>query len=361
VTGLDVGRRSPATRREQQAEWESRELMHAALLHQFGNGAVVRVGAVFERHVLEEVAAEVARRIQNIPRGRQFLEHRRARFLIEAVKQVVRAGSQRARVALLAEAHNLAALELRWLGKVGGDVLGAEFRTPAPSLVESAISRTPMLGRQFGEWFSDWVPRATEAKVVARVRAGMLAGETTPQIVRSLQGTGAAGYADGKLAESRRAIATIVRTTMTHTATVARDETFRENDDVVEHVGWIATLDLRTCPICAVLDGKTWPTNDAHPVPPNHPGCRCSLVPRIGPVVGKRAALGGPVDARTTYPAWLRAQSPADQDLVIGKAKAAAWRAGDLRFEQVVNDSWTRVRTWGELAEALGLPAKNRR
>lgn len=353
MTSLDVRRRgSGGDRRDLQDEWENRELMHAVLKHQFGNGAAIRVGAVFERHVLEEIAAEVARRIQNIPRGRQFLEHRRARFLVEAVKQVVRKGSERARDALLAEARDLAGLEVRFLAKTGHDVLGAQFRTPAPALVEAAITKTPMLGRRFGEWFDDWIPRATESRIVARVQAGMLAGESTPQIVRSLQGTPVMRYADGKLAESRRAVSMLTRTTMTHTSSVARDTTFRDNADVVERVRWIATLDLRTSLICAGLDGKTWSTTEPHPSPPAHPNCRSTLAPAIGPVVGKRAALGGRVDAKTEYSDWLRTRSPREQNWVLGRTKGDAWRAGKLSIDEMVDESLTRNLTLDELRRA---------
>jgi SPP1 gp7 family putative phage head morphogenesis protein len=355
VTSLDTPRRGrdrDRSRRELQAEWEDRELMHAVLKNQFGNGAAIRVGAVFERHVLEEVAAEVARRVQNIPRGRQFMEHRRARFLVEAVKQIVRQGSDRAREKLLAEARELAGIEVRFLSRMGKDVLGVSFRTPAPALVEAAITRQPMLGRTFGEWFEDWIPRATEARIVGRVRAGMIAGESTPQIIRSLQGTPALRHADGKLVESRRAVTMLTRTTMTHTSSAARNLTFERNTDVVTRVRWISTLDLRTSVICASLDGKTWASDEPHPSPPQHPNCRSTLAPAIGPQIGKRAALGERVDAQTSFKDWLRTRSPADQDAVLGKTKAAAWRAGRLRIDDMVDAALTRTLTLDELARA---------
>jgi hypothetical protein len=210
---------------------------------------------VFEKHVLSEVAAEVARRIVNIPKGRQFVEHRRARFMVDAVKQIVRKGSDKARAALLREAAELADIETRFLARLGRDVLGAQFRTPAPSLVEAAITRTPMMGRSFGEWFTDFVPRQTETRVVARVQAGMVAGESTDQILRGLQGTKAAGYTNGELARSRTALKAMTQTTMTHTSSHARDLTFRKNADVVPKVRWVSTLDLRTTPMC--FDGST--------------------------------------------------------------------------------------------------------
>ena len=346
------GRSQDRSLAELQAEWENRELLHAVLKAQFGNGAAIRVGAVFERHVLQEVADEVSRRIVNIPAGRQFMEHRRARFLVDAVKQIVREGSDRAKTKLLDEAKALAGVEVRFLQKAGKDVLGAQFRTAAPSLVEAAITRQPMLGRPFGEWFAEWIPRATESRIVARVRAGMVAGEGAPQIVRSLQGTRALQYTDGVMAQSRRAVAMITRTTMTHTSSVARDLTFERNSDVVERVRWISTLDLRTSLTCASLDGKSWAADEPHPNPPAHPNCRSTLAPAIGPVAGKRAALGGRVDAKTDFDEWLRGRSPADQDLVLGRTKASAWREGKLELGDMVNVALGRNLTLDELRAA---------
>ena len=335
-----------------QSEWEDRELMHAILRAQFANGAAVRVGAVFERHVLTRVAEEVARRIVNIPQGRVFAEHRRARFLTDAVRQIVRTGSRKARTALLAEARDLASTETRFLARVGRDMLGAQVSTPAPSLVEAAITRSPMLGRQFGEWFEDWIPRQTEARVVARVQAGMVAGESTPQILRGLQGTKAAGFSNGELAKSRHALTMLTRTTATHTSAMARDLTFRENATVVPRVRWISTLDLRTTPLCAALDGRTWRTDEPHPNPPAHPNCRSSLIPAIGRRIGKRAALGGRVDARTDYAEWLRGRSVDDQNLVLGVTKAQAWRDGRLSIDDMIDASMTRTLTLAELQAA---------
>jgi SPP1 gp7 family putative phage head morphogenesis protein len=338
---------------ELQAEWQNREIMRSVLSLQFGNGAIVRVGAVFERSVLQEVAGEVARRIETMPRGRAFLEHRRARFLVDAVGKIVQRGSERARRALLSEARDLARSEVRFLRQVGKDVIGAQFTTPAPALVEAAITDTPMMGREFGKWFTEWVPQQTEARVVARVRAGMVAGETTPQIVRALRGTSGQGFANGELARARHALSTITRTTLTHTANLARDLTFRDNVDVVPRVRWLSVLDLRTSTQCIALDGKSWRTDEPHPSPPIHPGCRSMLIPKIGRPLGTRASLGGRIRAGADYDDWLRTRSRADQDLVLGQRKAAAWRAGDLSVDDMVDATKRRVLTLDEL-EAAG-------
>lgn len=353
MSSVDIPRdQSRAALSEMQANWQNREVVRSILTMQFANGAAVRVGAVLERTMLQEVAAEVARRIENIPRGRQFLVHRRARFMVEAIKQIVAKGSEKARKALLSEARDLARTEVTFLKQTGKVVLGAQFATPAPALVEAAILETPMLGRDFGDWFSGWIPQQTETRIVARVRAGMLAGETTPQIVRALQGTKAQGYRNGELVKARRAITTITRTTLTHTSSIARDLTFRRNIDVVPKVRWLSVLDLRTTPQCMALDNRSFRTDEPHPVPPIHVGCRSALIPKIGRILGNRASLGGRVDAKTDYPEWLRGRSVADQDLVLGKAKGAAWRAGKLDIDDMVDATFTRALTNAELRAA---------
>lgn len=46
----------------------------------------------------------------------------------------------------------------------------------------------------------------------------------------------------------------------------------------VKEVMWDATLDSKTAPKDAALDGKRWSINEEHPKPPLHPNCRCVLI-----------------------------------------------------------------------------------
>ena len=52
------------------------------------------------------------------------------------------------------------------------------------------------------------------------------------------------------------------------------------NSGVVDTVLYTATLEDNTCDTCADLDGKTFKLNDA-PNIPQHPNCRCCLVPVV--------------------------------------------------------------------------------
>jgi hypothetical protein len=46
--------------------------------------------------------------------------------------------------------------------------------------------------------------------------------------------------------------------------------------------------------------------------------------------------VDGPVPASTTFPEWLEGQPRSVQDEMLGPTRAAAWRAGDLTFAQMV-------------------------
>lgn len=49
-------------------------------------------------------------------------------------------------------------------------------------------------------------------------------------------------------------------------------------DSGCKQVMWSATLDNKTAPEDASLDGKVWGINEDHPIPPLHPNCRCVLI-----------------------------------------------------------------------------------
>lgn len=53
-------------------------------------------------------------------------------------------------------------------------------------------------------------------------------------------------------------------------------------EDGIEEYKWLATLDLKTCPLCQPLDGKVFKLSDGmvgKNLPPRHPNCRCTTIP----------------------------------------------------------------------------------
>lgn len=71
----------------------------------------------------------------------------------------------------------------------------------------------------------------------------------------------------------------LVNTEVARVVNAGQMDVYR-NSGVVDTVLYTATLEDNTCDTCADLDGKTFKLNDA-PNIPQHPNCRCCLVPVV--------------------------------------------------------------------------------
>jgi SPP1 gp7 family putative phage head morphogenesis protein len=127
-------------------------------------------------------------------------------------------------------------------------------------------------------------------------------------------------------------VVSIVRTSVNQVANEASNRVYESNQDITKKYKYVATLDSRTSAICRALDGRVFEYGKG-PKPPQHFGCRSTIVPEIDyeglgfepPRPGKRAAKGGLVDADTNYGQWLLDQGTARQQEVLG-SKAPYFR-----------------------------------
>jgi SPP1 gp7 family putative phage head morphogenesis protein len=175
------------------------------------------------------------------------------------------------------------------------------------------------------------------------VRQGLLTGEPTPDIARKLRGKlefgeeaktvkqlAASGGELTKMANHQ--VVSMVRTSINQVANAASQQVYEANQDITKKYKYTATLDSRTSAICRALDGREFEYGKG-PTPPQHFGCRSTIVPVIDyedlgfepPRPGKRAAKGGMVDADTNYGQWLLDQGAAQQQEVLG-SKAPYFR-----------------------------------
>lgn len=135
----------------------------------------------------------------------------------------------------------------------------------------------------------------------------------------------------------RSSMVALVRTEVQRVANTAALASYEANDDVVKEVQYLATLDSRTCIICAPLHGTVYPLGDsAIPTPPLHPRCRCFLSPitkswaelGLGPAQASLFDGATPSGEDMNFPAWLARQPDSTADAILGPTKAAAWRDG---------------------------------
>ena len=199
---------------------------------------------------------------------------------------------------------------------------------------------------------------AARMRAIERTIAqGYVENQGIDQIVRSLIGTRSQGYADGILNRPRYEVAAIVRTSVSHMQAYVRDKQMSANADIVKALQWVSTIDLRTTPFCQARDGHLYRNSDQHePIDSNLPwgggpgaahwNCRSVGVavfrslPGVGEfwAGGTRATMDGQAPRSVTYVDWLKRQTAARQDAVLGPTRGKLLRQGGLRLE----DMYTR-------------------
>lgn len=208
---------------------------------------------------------------------------------------------------------------------------------PAPEQVASAVYSEPLTVGQNGQantlepFIQDWSDRRVN-DVTGIITGGVVTNISRQEMRQRIQ---AATMAD------RNAARTIVRTSLNHISSTARDQVYRENRDVVIGYRIVATLDSRTSSICRPLDGlEIRFTERRQPRPPFHPACRTTTAPLLRSEFdifsqnATRAAQDGPVRTDTTYYSWLRQQPAAVQDSIIGSVRGRLLRNGGITAEQ---------------------------
>lgn len=239
------------------------------------------------------------------------------------------------------------------LDKTFGVVADFDAALPTESYLARIGSNAVILGAPSEAWWSRQ-SQDTSFRFANAVRQGLVAGATNEQIVsRVAGGRGYAGIMDVSKANAR----SLVHTSIQEVANEARRETFKKNDDVVEGIRQVSTLDSNTTDICMAYDGAEFDL-DGEPINgtelpydggcPRHWGCRSVEVPitktfkALGvdapePDEGTRASADGPVSGKMTFADFLDNQTKEDQDEMLGKGRAELWREGTITLQQLLD------------------------
>jgi len=217
-----------------------------------------------------------------------------------------------------------------------------DFTLPTEAQIIAAVMTTPLSvtgpdkGKLLDGFMRDWSEQQIN-RTTNTIRAGYAQGMATPEIIRELR--------DDVGPINTRGLEGLVRTTLQHAATQAREQTWNDNSDIVKQVRMVATLDGKTSPICRAIDGRVFPL-DSGPRPPFHPNCRTTVV---GVLDSRYAFLSegatrrerdpetgkvGYAPADETYYEWLKRQSPEFQASVIGPTRAKLLNDGGLSAQR---------------------------
>jgi len=250
------------------------------------------------------------------------------------------------------DATNLAKTEVRASTNIIASI-GLEASIPTAVTVKALIADTLLQGAPLADW---WAKQAedTAFKFMAQVRQGVAQGETLQQIITRIVGSKKKGI-PGIMDISRRNALTLVHDSVMQITNDARMAVYRENDDIIKGVRWLATLDGHTCLRCIPRDGKMWTldgkplnTNLTFSMPPAHPACRCVLCPvtktmkELGIDVeelpkGTRASDLGQIPADTSFDAFLARHSDEYLNKLLGPGRAELYRKGKITLNQLID------------------------
>jgi len=139
---------------------------------------------------------------------------------------------------------------------------------------------------------------------------------------------------------------TISRTEVLRAYRESTRRTYQQNRHIIRGWRWLAAHQPRTCPACLAMDGSIHALDERLD---DHPNGRCAMTPVL---------VDEEPPARETGEQWLERQSQEVQERVLGKAGAAAYRAGEVKLQDFVgrrfSPEWGTTRYAKSLREILG-------
>lgn len=172
------------------------------------------------------------------------------------------------------------------LSKARRNVIAMEYAASAKALLrdtpsaEAILTRLPverlriLLERPLGGHTLEFWTAKQNARMISSVKRELAKSLTLKESVKGASKRLVEGFGI-----KRSTADTIARSSLLQSGNDARDELFKRNDDFIKGYQYLATLDQRTCPICAPDDGRIASAREELPELLRHPNCRCTIVP----------------------------------------------------------------------------------
>jgi len=286
---------------------------------------------------------------------------KRALALVESVKSLTAASYKDLNKQLDGELIAVAETTSSAYISITNSVAQAELLTKTldSSQLNYLVKNSVIDGATSKEW---WAKQAkdTQFKFNAAIQDGIIKGEPIDVIVRNIRGTKALNFNDGFMNTAYNNARALTQTSVANVANGARIATIQANDDVVDGIQWVATLDGKTTAICRSLDGLAWDLNykpikhsQRWPGTTAHWNERSTQVgyikafDKLPPakrklLEGTRASIDGQVAESTNYNDWLRTKNKTNPAFVretLGPGKYEIWLEKDLSMTDMVSQS----------------------
>jgi SPP1 gp7 family putative phage head morphogenesis protein len=328
-------------------ELRDRAIRHAIFLQRIKGEQANAILRMMDRELYPELKRLLAARLAKMERiGTDTgpVTTARLRELSDNVKKLTGPKMRKTLAVLQTGIQNVAGTEAEWQVKALRDAapITLDLNMPSPETMKALVTAQPMQGRLMGEWWSG-VESNLQKGIQSTIQVGVAAGKTTPQIIRDLN-----GGEGGPLVASRAHAQAIARTAVNHYANAARQETYKENSDVIKGWQFVATLDDRTTIECSTLDGQEFDLDDTAHQPPIHWNCRSTTVPIVKSFEelgidakelpeGERASMDGQVPETVTMEEFLTNKGEEFQNEVLGPGRAEIFRGGKVPFAKFID------------------------
>lgn len=311
-----------------------RSLRHAVYLQRYKKTEVKSIIKLLGNDVLPDLLGKIDGRIQNNAGAWTTAKlQETAATLNEFMRGAMKGLGEKVDTRMSA----LAIAEAEWQKATLADVvpMNISFTLPSPELLRSIVTSRPFEGKVMGEWFETAGADVAD-QAMKQIKIGIATGESVDEMSKRLKGS---------LAERAGAnVSATVRTATAFVTNEARQEVYKENDDVIKGEQAVATLDGRTTEFCMGIDGKVFPVGEG-PRSPFHWGCRTIFVPitkswkelgipREETEPGERASMDGQVSETLTYEDWLKTQPEEFQNGVLGEERADVFRRGEISLDR---------------------------
>lgn len=290
-------------------------------------------------------------------------KQRRMEKLLEQTQATIATAYAGIRDEVKADLREVAALSAANAGGSINAAVGVDIATTAlaPERIKNLVDQNLIQGQILRQWWSDQAA-TTLRLMITEIQNGYASGEGVDAITRRIRGSAKAGYKDGVMEITKRNADTMVRTAVQSISNAARTETFEANDDVINSILWVSTLDGKTSQICRSRSGLQWSLVDKKPIghsvpwnspPPAHFRCRSVTVAVLKPLndipdrkaakvknAGMQSSMDGEVPADLDYETWLRTRKTISfQKEILGEGKWELWQSGKLSMRDMLDQS----------------------
>lgn len=286
-------------------------------------------------------------------------ERKRLVALLKVVQDTIKGTYRDIAMLMASEIREIIDNEATWTGNAINTATKAEFVDAGLTrgFLRTIVSDALIMGASSEEWWGRQAGGLRD-KFADEMRRGIALGEPNSKLIDRVRGkTGQPGIMDVSRSSAER----LVRASVQAAANTAREAMYGENDDLIASLQWHATLDTRTSLWCVTRDGHHYSNDDKHKPkdggPPwlegpgkLHWGCRSTSVPILKSwrdlgidedeiPLTTRASMDGQVPAQQSFETWLKKQSVARQNTILGPGRADLWRRDKISFRDLLDQS----------------------